>query len=204
MGRLYIANCTKQNREIQYHLHLKVDGGRLVSTDPTPINRMAARQTILPGRQEIVASPDLPPWQIESIIRQLTPHGLVGKDELYSPAFRGQIIPMVYSLDRPVSRDVIMYVMDNNAGQLTEEGRQRRVSAAVATNELVVNAVAQTLAQNNIEADVNTKVDVEYEQVEQSEFGEKKIAEGVKVRDDAPEAPPPKQGARRPPRRAAA
>lgn len=203
MGKLYIANCTKQNREIQYHLHLKVDGGRLVSTDPAPVNRMAARQTITPGRQDIIGAVDLPPWQIESVIRQLTPHGLVANDELYSPAHRGKMIPLVYSLDRPVSRDVIMYVMDSNAGHLTEEGRHRRVQAAIATNETVVSAVNQTLAQNQIDADVKTTVDVEFEQVEQSEFNESKIAEGIKVRADAPDAPPPPSTKRSQRRRAA-
>lgn len=203
MGKLYIANCSKQPQELQYHLHLKVDGGRLTSTDAAPINRQATRQTIQPGRQDVIASHDLPTWQMESVIRQLEPHGLVAVTDLYSPEFRNRKIPLLFSIDKPVAGDVIRYTMDSNSGTLTEEGRRRRIQAAIATSETVNSAVAQTLAQNQIDQEINTKVDVEFEQVEQSEFEEKKIAQGVKVRDDAPDAPPPQQQKRRPQRKAA-
>ena len=202
MGKLYVANCTKQDYEVQYHLHLVVDGGRLRSIDANPNqNRPAMRQMIKPGRQ-IPLGGDLSTVQVESVIRQLVPHGLVGREELYSPDHRNKKIPLVYSLDAPVSADVIRYVMDVNSGYMTEEGRQRRIQAAIATNATVIEAVNKTLAANQIDEDVKTTVDVEFEQVETSEFEETKIAQGIKVREDAPDAPPPKQP--RPPRRRAA
>jgi molecular chaperone DnaK (HSP70) len=204
MGRLYVANCTKQPQELQYHLHLKVDGGRLVSTDAAPINRQATRQTIQPGRQDVIGAHDLPTWQIESVIRQLVPHGIVGVTDLYSPSFRAMKIPLLFSIDKPIPGDVIRYTIDSNSGVLTEQGRRRRIQAAIATNETINNAVAQSLATNQIDQEINTKVDVEFEQVAQSEFEETKIAQGVRIRDDAPGAPPPQPVKRRaPPRKAA-
>ena len=197
MGTLYVANCSKQNQEIQYQMHLRWDGNRLVSTVSPPPNNPASRQVLRPGRQEPIGGRNISVDAVQSLVHQLEPHGAVPQSELYGPSARGKKIYLVYSVDKPISEDVIRYVMDVNSGVLVDEGRQRRINAAIVVNEKVQKAVSDTLMSNGIDDEVRTNVDVEVEQVRQSEFEEKKVEEGFKVRADAPDLPPP---ANKPPR----
>jgi hypothetical protein len=175
MSKLYIANCTRQEQEVQYRLERQQ---LLPGQRPYP----AMRFQIPRGRQAVVGG-DLPLEKIQIIVEQLRVFGLKSVDEVKSDM---RFTPYVFDVDRPVKVDVMRFVIAQNDGIRVEEGKERRVKAAVATNDLVTKAVTETLESVGIEPpDVAVRA-VEFEQVEQSEAGEKRIEEGFKLDANAP------------------
>lgn len=79
--KLYIANCTRQNWVVHYRLDFLPDG----TVDPRRQNQPARQQAIAPGRQEMIASPDLHISQIDDIVNQLVPYGLVAVAHVANP-----------------------------------------------------------------------------------------------------------------------
>lgn len=176
--KLYIANCTRQNMEFHYRLDMDERGERETQFRP------ANKQTIPPGRQVVVGGKAFLLTQIESIIRQLTPFGMIAVKEVPNANKRA---PYVFNVEQPVPAAIIRDVMDINAGVLTVDGRHRRQNAAIAVNNLVSAAVNEQFAAHGIPKEATQTVDVEFEQEEQSEAGERTIGEGYFLRDDAPD-----------------
>jgi len=184
MSHLYVANCTRQNWNCQYRLDYDKEG------EPARNSRFLfpKTETIAAGRQ-VALGGDLHMSQIEDIVEQLKPYGLIGAADISS--LHGKKAPYVFNIDVPVSQSLMHKVIDHNSGVMIFDGQQRRAKAAVVANDIVANRID----------DLKT-VEVEYEQLEQSEAGEKTIGEGYRMDPNAP-ASPPKGGNRRQ-RRAAA
>lgn len=178
MSRLFVANCTRQFQEVYYRLDFN-DGGQ-----PEANRRFqpAKRETIPPGRQ-ICLGGDLHMTQIKDIIDQLKPYGLVGTVDV--PRLNA-IAPYVFDIDKPVSVSVINDVRNSNAGILIEQGRERRKKAAIVVNETVANVVGNEFASAGIAKEPTQEIEVEFEQEEQSEAGESRVAEGYRLDANAP------------------
>ena len=190
MARLFIANVSRQTQIVCYRLDYNKKG------DLADINRRfqpAKQQDIPPGRQVQIGG-DFHMNQIEDIVSQLQPYGLIGVEDVPRMAGR-KVAPYVFNIDRPVPEDVMRRVRDGNSEVKTGEGKLRRQKAAVATNEIVQTTVAQSFAEKGIEAEPPDRTDVSFEQEEQSPEGEKRIEEGYRV---APDGKPSKgKGSRR-------
>lgn len=199
--KLYIANCTRQNMNLQYRMDYNTAGERESLSQFRP----ARQQDIPPGRQVQIGS-DMHMNQIEDIVQQLVKYGLQGEVDVpnLKTSFKkldprsNKPTPMVFNIDRAVRAETIRHVMDLNAGILRAQGQVRRQQAAIATNELVQHKVANELAQNGIDQQPTDRIDITFEQLEQSEAGEPMIAEGYKIGADgqAPGANVERPGAR--------
>jgi hypothetical protein len=183
MSRMYVANCTNQVQTIFY---------RLDFTDRGTENRNARfqaprQQSVQPGRQIQLGS-DFHVRQIEDIVSQLTPFGLIGTVDV--PRQTGYA-PLVFGLDRPISEDVLNNVKATNEGFLVEQGKLRRQRAAVVVNDAVQNRIKAELDAKGI-TDVGApdSVQLTIEQQEQSENGESRIEEGYVIDKKAPPGKP--------------
>lgn len=188
MSRLYVANCTRQPQLVYFRLDFNEAGV------PAHNRFQPAKQMTIPPGRQVPLGGDLHVNQIEDIIDQLSRYGLVASAEV--PRLR-KAAPFVFNLDQPVSADVIRTVSDINLGILTRQGAQRRAKAAVAVNETVTNAVANEFAQRGIDAEPTDQIDVAFEQQEQSEAGEKLVAEGFRVRPEGTPGSTPAPTARK-------
>src|SRR4051812_34559265 len=119
MAKLYVANCSRQNYEVHYRLDFNVKGEREENARFQP----AKRQTIPAGRQIPLGGNDLHISQIEEIIAQLQPYGLVALKEVGDIK---TVTPLVFNVDAIVPADAIRRVMNTNSGILIEEGKTRR------------------------------------------------------------------------------
>ena len=167
--RLYVANCTKHRQKIYYRLDFNQEG-----QPATQVGKLPKSQDVEPGRQ-IVLGGDLHKSQIVSIVDQIAVFGAAGTVDV--PRLKYQA-PYVFDIDKAVPADTIRKVMAHNGQILIHAGRARREKAAIVVNKLVEQRVAEELIAKHIEPPEMKSVDVEFEQEEQSEQGEKTIAEG--------------------------
>ena len=185
MASLYIANCTPQVKEIYYRLDFDIDGRK---KDTNRRFEPAKKQTILPGKQAPIGSANMHPSQVEDIVQQLSRYGLHGVVDL---AHREplSVVPMVFNVERPVPKQVMERVIEENKIALVNQGKERRRKAAIGTNNMVQQTLAQQMAAANVDPNEEppTPVEVAFEQLDQSEAGEKKVEEGYRV--DATAAP---------------
>lgn len=198
--RLYIANCTRQTMQLHYRLDFQNDG----EIDPRRQAQQAKQQTIGPGRQEVIGG-DLHLNQIQDIVDQLEKYGLRAVKEIpelkttvrkLDPNSRATV-PMVFNVDRNVPLDAIKTVMSINSNIQVGQGVERRRRAAVAVPEIIQNRVNEEFAQAGLSETATDNVQTAFEQLEQSEAGEKTIAEGYKIDKNAPAELPPSASRRR-------
>lgn len=194
MSRLYIANVTKQIQVVCYRLDYGKDGELL---DEVRRFRPASQQDIPPGRQVQIGS-DFHINQITDIVDQLKRYGLVSVEDVKNGRFGRKVAPYVFNIDLPVPADVLRRVKAQNDQLHIDDGRARRQKAAVATSDLVQNTVAHQFAEAGIDAEPSKQQSVAFEQEEQTEAGEKTIAEGYRIDKTAPVAPEPRRGPGRP------
>lgn len=175
MTALYIANPTKQTQIVCYRLdyNRKGDEERLRQFQP------AKQQEIQPGRQVLLGSKDFHMSQVEDIVQQLEPFGLIASKDVGRLPRRK--VNYLFNVDQPVPSDVMRQVTAHNAGVQIEEGRQRRANAAVATNDLVQQTVQEEFARLAIPAEPADSTSVAIEQLEQTELGEKRIEEAFDI-----------------------
>lgn len=190
--RLYIANCTRQNRIVCYRLDFDQQGKPELRAQFQP----AKQQPIDPGRQAMIGG-DFHIRQIEDIVAQLARYGMVGVKDV---ATNKKMAPMVFNVDAPVPAEVMRRVSSSNAELLIEQGKMRRQRAAIRSNDLVNATVQKDLMDRGqmTEDTAPVDVDVGFEQLEQSDAGERRIEEGYKLRANAP---PPKNAPKKPQRR---
>ena len=181
MSRLYIANCTKQNQTVYYRLDFNNRGEPEKNTRFQP----AKQQEIPPGRQ-IILGGDFHPTQIEDIVQQLVPYGLIGVTDVPRQKV---VAPFVFNVDRPVPADIMRNISAVNSAVQIEQGKMRRQKAAIAVNDLVSQRVAQEFLNQGITDEPTQDISLAIEQEDQSEAGEKMIAEGFKVDANAKAAP---------------
>ena len=187
MVMLYVANCTKQYQEVHFRLDFND------SNHPNQ-NSPAKKQTIPPGRQVALGGDLAHVSQADEIIKQLTAYGLVPASEIARLKAKA---PYIYSRDTPVKPDQIRHVQNLNAGILMREGRLLREKAAIVVNETVADTVARQFAENGIDKEATQDVEVEFEQQDQSEAGEKRIEEGYRIDATSKPNQPTKAGRRR-------
>lgn len=195
MAKLYVANPTRQRQVVCYRLDFTKEG----DAEPQRRFQPARQQDVEPGRQ-VQLGGDMHMNQITDIVEQLARYGMIGVVDI--PRMQGKIT-YIYNIDRPVSAEALRRVVAHNESVLIEDGRGRRMRAAVATNEIVQQTVAQQFAERGIDESPADRTTVSYEQEEQSEAGEKPIAEGYKVSADAPTKTPPRRPHRATKQRAA-
>ncbi len=183
MSKLYVVNCTGQQRQINYRMDYTVDDqGRR-----TDSRLMPYRSQLVPARQQMQLGGDWYPGQIEDIVQQLEATcGAVNAFEIKKAKTLG-VVKLVWQLDRPVAQAVLKDVVDHNVELLSDQGAARRRQLALA---------ADTTLGQLIGADP-TKMELEFEQVEdEADFGAR-LTEGLRVKHRAPEAPAPKRSRRR-------
>lgn len=112
---LFIANPTTKNFEFTFRLPERND-----------INMILIR----PGAQELVLK-NAPPENIEKIIRDASPYGLIS--ELEVKRHTG-LISLIYSLGKQVNIGVMMVAQERNQYLLTLQGAHQRRMAAVGSN----------------------------------------------------------------------
>lgn len=117
MTKLYIANATQQIRQFTYWVP---EGSRSMIRE-IPI-----------GGQTMIG--DYPSPAVESILSQHQKYGLVSVPEaLKSAVFDG----LAYQLDKPVSYERIVDLVDKYKSILNQRGRKLRTEAALANNEFI-------------------------------------------------------------------
>lgn len=122
--RLFVANTSQKNQILNFRLP---ESSKLFS----PTIR-ACQQAPVGGH--------LDKMQIDAIVKQLAPYGLVGVDELNRAR---EVIPYVYSIDTPVSAETILRVASHNKGVLFNRGKKFREEAAIAASEQIDTAIAE-------------------------------------------------------------
>lgn len=191
MVLLYIANPTNQHRQVTYRLDYTVDDkGNRTSTSLLPFKH----QDIPAGQQRPVGG-DLHITQVEEIVKQLSPYGLVAMMEMKTAKARGKV-PLIFNLDRPVPRAIMQDAQDHNMGVLSGEGETRRRAAAIASSNALANQVS---GQGIPDVKEPGKFELEFEQVTQDEnYAKTNLAEGLKVvRGHGQPAPKPPTRSRR-------
>lgn len=181
MSRLYIANVTRQEQIVCYRLDFTKEGELQQNTQFRP-----HRQQNIPAGRQVQIGSDWHSKQIADIVDQLAKFGLIGVVDI--PRIDGTCFhPYIYNIDKPVSVDAMRAVRDHNSAVKNREGTKRRKEAAVATNAIVQDTVAQQFAEKGIDASPSTSTDVVFEQqpAEGEEIEGKPISEGFRVRPDA-------------------
>ena len=181
MASIYVANPTNQHQLIHYRLEYDRNGEKEVLAQFKPANQ----QQIGPGQQAMLGDAGLHANQIASIISQLERYGAVKVQDLNR--MPGKKITYIISEGFAVPGDVIRRVSLHNRGALIEEGRQRRIAAAVATDNTVQQAVETSLMEKGIDPDLAKpeSTSVAFETVEQpDDVPSDSIAEGFDVVPD--------------------
>lgn len=127
--QLYIANATMQNRvanirlpEVTKNVQMEIPRGRQVRV-PKDLN-----------------TPD-----IDSIKAQLANYGAIDVEEVNSRRTYAVTIPYILSVGKPVPIAAIKRVMDHNRGTLVLRGQETRQQAALASAQVMAEAVPGTL-----------------------------------------------------------
>jgi len=174
--KLYVANCTKHRQKVYYRLDFNMEG-----QPASQAGKLPKSQDIEPGRQ-IVLGGDLHKSQIVSIVDQLNKFRAAGTVDV--PRLKDQA-PYVFDIDRAVPAATIRRVIEHNGTILLTAGKERRQKAAIVVNRIVEQRMNEELIAKQIEPPEMNGLDVEYEQEDQSDAGEKMIAEGIHVRTNA-------------------
>ncbi len=180
MAKLFVANCTMQMQRVYYRIDFDVDR----DGKQTIVRRFQpAKQVDIPSGRQAVVGGELHTDQINDIVNQLRTFGLVAVTEI--PGIR-TFTSFVFNLNQPIKEDHIRYVAARNQGFKIEEGKERRQKAAVVMNDIVANTVSDQFAAQGIPKEPTQDFEVEFEQLDQSEAGEKRIEEGYRMDLKAP------------------
>ena len=174
--RLYVVNCTGQNRIVNYRLDFTVDEqGRRTSERMVPYKSIS-----IPARQQIQFGGDLMPTQLEEIVQQLEQScGAVNVSDVKTAKKMG-VVRLIWSQDRPVPLPVLKDVFDHNMEQLSDMGAKRRDNLALAADATLSLALSRPAP----------KVELEFESADQDDNFDQ-LGDGIRVRRNAPapEAP---------------
>ena len=166
-----MANVSFQRQTIAYKLTIDGKGNYSERLD-----RQGFRQETIERGQQVQIGTDFCLEQIQEIVDQLEPYGLVRKMDV--PNGLHCVHNLIYNIDIPVSRPILEALHEWNTGVRLGDGAARRKAAAIAANQ----ALTQTAQE------VPRVFDIEMEQEEVSEAGEKAIGEGFHVTHNLAEA----------------
>lgn len=170
--QLFVANATKYIQEVNYRLP-EVKG---VRTQRIPIGV----QTRLGG--------DLTSKDVDCVLDQMAKYGWT---EASAVDRTKPFIGIVYSVDKPVRLNNIKSAMSHNDVVLEARGKKNRDLAAVATNNMVDEAIRATKAAELLETTV------EIDEIERSGGTDHEmLGEGRIVRNDAKQERAKKGGRR--------
>lgn len=184
MARLYVVNCTGQNRIVNYRLDYTVDDqGRRTSERLVPFKSIT-----IPARAQVPFGGDLHPLQISDIVGQLERTcGAVHVDDVRTAKKMG-VVKMIWSQDKAVSFAVLKDVVDHNINRLSEQGAERRRTLALVADQQLTNLVDRPLP----------KLEMEFEQVEEDPDLPGRLTEGLRVNHKpAPQEAPKRRSSRR-------
>lgn len=181
MSRLFVVNCSAQNRQVYYRLDFAVDGNG---------NKMDARMLPpkyleIPAGGQVQFGGELFPGQAEELIQQLEfGAGAVGMDQIRTAKAQG-VVKLVWSLDKPVPRAICEDVIAHNMGRLTDQGVERRKNLAI-VSDYGLREIAADLGKDTS----TTSFEMEFESVGQTdpEMTAPKLEEGLRIN------PAPKRG----------
>jgi hypothetical protein len=125
---MYVANPTRQNREVQFRIPERV----------SPII-----QHVPAGGQILLVGGDMGTKDIEAAVRQLSSYGMVHVSEIDHTK---QLVSLIYSLDTPVKHQKLVFGLQHNAMVLGVRGKENRDKAAIAMH----SALEQQLAENRV------------------------------------------------------
>lgn len=131
--KLFIANCTKQAIEFLYRM---------------PESVRMFQVSIGIGKQERIHSDSLTADEVEYIVKQHRPYGLVPVDEIDRTR---SFIGMCYSVDKEVNMTRVMSALEHNDDVLEERGRVTRQESAVALNNSLEQATGGTARLHHTE-----------------------------------------------------
>lgn len=166
---LYIANPNLQDTDFAFRIP-EMSGVKILKI-------LAGGQSKTPGNMNI--------GQIESIISQHGKYGMIRLDEI--DRAKGDYIPLLYQIDKPISESVIRRVLEHNKGVKIKDGKQIRKEAADS-----VVAAAKGVQGSSLK-----EVDVEIEEVESKDKNPEvfDIFQGRRQSNND-DAPPTKRGRR--------
>lgn len=174
MARLYVVNCTGQQRVVNYRLDFTVDDmGRRTSERMVPYRTMT-----IPPRAQVQFGGDFHPMQIQEIIGQLEATcGAVPVSDVKT-AKRMGVVKMIWSEDKPVPRPILEDVVHHNVQLLSEQGAERRRMLALAADQQM-----NQLIEGGI-----PKLEMEFESVGDDPESSS-LEEGLRVKRTAPTTP---------------
>lgn len=116
---MFVANGMHQNMDFQYRL----PGTKTYRTQMIPIG------------EQIRLSGDLSKEQIDIVINHHTIYGMIAAKDISQ--FKGFHIPYVYSIDNPISAEVIAELIVQNREYNFQLGKRLREEAAVAVSNTI-------------------------------------------------------------------
>lgn len=166
MSKVFIANCSAQ--EFDFVVRIPEAG--------------VVRQLIPIGTQ-IQIPMDLNPFQVEAIVQQHAPYGMVSVTEIdRTKTFVG----VCYSLDKRVDMEKVRRVIEKNFEILDARGKKIREEAAVAVNAAVENSVRNLRSNSTLR-----EMEFSVQEVERQGF-DTEVNESITVsrsQDQSPRAP---------------
>jgi hypothetical protein len=168
--RLYISNTTKQNVDFFYRV----------------LENPVARRQQIPIGGQIVISGDLSTPDVEYIIGQHRPYGMVSADELDRTK---EFVGLCYSVDKPVTMIKIERTMRHNDAVLIKRGEEIRKEAAIASSNGLENSLVEQDRQESLRSFETTIVEENSEKRDTSDV--KAISEGIRVRRSEEPQPRP-------------
>ena len=130
---MFIANGTHQNIDFQYRL---------------PEYKTSRRQLISIGGQ-IQISGELNEKQIGIIVQFHSVYGMCKYNEI--SMFKGFFIPYIYSVDIPISAEIITELVIQNREFNELKGRKQRAEAAIAVNAQIEENAGEKLTNFQME-----------------------------------------------------
>lgn len=119
--KLFIANCSHQQQHFNYRM--------LEST-------RSFEQYVPIGQQIHISRTDLSQADVDYIVEQNRKYGWLSVDEAKNK-LGDKNIPMVFSVDRPISSADMYRIINHNRGVLTQDGAERRKEAAVNAHHVI-------------------------------------------------------------------
>jgi hypothetical protein len=178
MARLYVANCTGQNRQVNYRIDYTVDDqGRRTSERLVPYKTQT-----LPARQQQMFGSDWHPVQIQDIVEQLEKSCGAVHSSAVKTAKRMGVVKLIWQEDKPITLPILKDVIEHNMGLLDEQGAARRRQLALVADTQLTQLLDRA----------PPKLEMEFEQVEEEpDFGAK-LEEGIRVNHAAKPKPAPR------------
>lgn len=139
MTQIFIGNATRQTYEFCFRAPVAVPGASGLPLRTHMIQ--PGTFTPIPGEWS--------PEEADSIIKQHVPYGIIRDSDID----RGKgLHGIVYSIDKPITRARLLYLMDHNLGQLVMQGQDIRRANAVAQSDLVQRALLENGRSERVES----------------------------------------------------